>query len=83
MTFLGTGPAALAAGSSGVLAGGSEDQEAAQSDSSNGEAAQAPVQCDGGPSFFRPIGPSDADDVVLPEGLRMISSADLAIRSAA
>ena len=72
LTFLGTGSAALAAGSAGVLAGCSEGQEqgAAQSGSSNGEAAQAPAQGGGGPSFFRPIEPADTDDVVLPEGFK-------------
>ena len=67
LTYLGTGSAALAAGSSGVLAGCSEgeEQEAAQSGSSNGQAAPAQG---GGPTFFSPIEPSDADEVVLPEG---------------
>jgi secreted PhoX family phosphatase len=71
LTFLGTGSAALAAGSSGVLAGCSEgqEQEASQNGSSNGEASRAPVQ-DGGPSFFKPIEPADVDDVVLPEGFK-------------
>ena len=64
LTYLGTGSAALAAGSSGVLAGCSEgeEQEAAQSGSSNGQAAPAQG---GEPTFFSPIEPSDADEVVL------------------
>src|SRR5918998_4309645 len=43
LTFLGTGSAALAAGSSGVLVGCSEDQEqaAAQSNPQNGEVTPA------------------------------------------
>jgi secreted PhoX family phosphatase len=69
LTYLGTGSAALAAGSTGVLAGCSEDQEegATRSGSSNGE--PAPVQ-GGRPAFFEPLEPSDADDVVLPEGFK-------------
>jgi secreted PhoX family phosphatase len=67
LTFLGTGSAALAAGSTGVLVGCSEGQEGAnQQGSQNGEAAQAPAG-GGGPSF-RPIEPTDKDDLVLPEG---------------
>jgi secreted PhoX family phosphatase len=70
LTFLGTGSAALAAASSGVLVGCSEGQEegANRRGSQNGEAAQAPAGGNGGAPSFRPIEPSAADELVLPEG---------------
>ncbi len=68
LTFLGTGSAALAAGSTGVLAGCSESQEGnAANGNAGGEGAKAPAGGDG-PYFFRPVEPTDADDVVLPDG---------------
>jgi secreted PhoX family phosphatase len=72
LTFLGTGSAALAAASSGFLVGCSEGQEqgANQQGSQNGEAAQAPAGGNGGAPSFRPIEPSAADELVLPEGYK-------------
>jgi secreted PhoX family phosphatase len=70
LTFLGTGSAALAAGSAGVLTGcaDSEEQGSANQGSQNGEPAPTGGQAGGSPSFFRAIVPSDKDDLVLPEG---------------
>jgi uncharacterized protein len=70
LTFLGTGSAALAAGSAGVLTGcaESEEQGAANQGSQNGEPAPAGGQAGGRQTFFRAIEPSDKDDLVLPEG---------------
>ncbi len=72
LTFLGTGSAALAAGSSGILAGcaKSEEEGAANKGASKEEAAQAPVGGDGKQPFFEPIEPSDADELALPGGFR-------------
>ena len=73
LTFLGTGSAALAAGSAGVLTGcaESEEQGSANQESQNGESAPTGGQQAGGkPSFFKAIEPSDKDDLVLPEGFR-------------
>jgi secreted PhoX family phosphatase len=72
LTFLGTGSAALAAGSAGVLTGcaESEEQGSANQGSRNGEAAPTGGQAGGSPSFFKAIEPSDKDDLVLPEGFR-------------
>jgi secreted PhoX family phosphatase len=72
LTFLGTGSAALAAGSSGILAGcaKSEEEGAANKGSSKEEAAQAPVGGDGKQPFFEPIEPSDADELALPGGFK-------------
>jgi secreted PhoX family phosphatase len=72
LTFLGTGSAALAAGSAGVLTGfaESEEQGSATQESQNGESAPAGGQADGVPSFFRPIEPSDKDELLLPEGFK-------------
>ena len=69
LTFLGTGSAALAAGSSGVLVGCAEGEEqgsGAQS-SQNGEAVR--VGGNGRPSFG-PVQPSADDDVILPQGFK-------------
>jgi secreted PhoX family phosphatase len=72
LTFLGTGSAALAAGSAGVLTGfaESEEQGSATQESQNGESAPAGGQAEGVPSFFRPIEPSDKDELLLPEGFK-------------
>ena len=73
LTFLGTGSAALAAGSAGVLTGcaESEEQGSANQESQNGEATPTEGQQAGGsPSFFKAIEPTDKDDLVLPEGFR-------------
>ena len=71
LTFLGTGSAALAAGSAGVLNGGAGAQEAtgATTSNSNGQTSPASTDPGGGPQpFFKPIEPTDKDDVVLPDG---------------
>jgi uncharacterized protein len=70
LTFLGTGSAALAAGSAGVLTGcaESEEQGSANQGSQNGESAPTGGKAGGSPSFFKAIEPSDKDDLVLPEG---------------
>jgi secreted PhoX family phosphatase len=71
LTFLGTGSAALAAGSSGVLAGCAKgEEEGAANEGSPKEKAQAPVGGDGNKPFFEPMEPSDADELVLPEGFK-------------
>ena len=68
LTFLGTGSAALAAGSSGLLAGRSEAQEGSATTSST-SSNNGQTSPDGGSKpFFKPIEPTDKDDVVLPEG---------------
>ncbi|MGH3145096.1 MAG: PhoX family protein, partial [Rubrobacter sp.] len=69
LTFLGTGSAALAAGSSGVLAGCAEGEEqgAGNRGSSGNEKTQAAAGQNGGPSFAS-VDPTDEDDIVLPEG---------------
>ena len=69
LTYLGTGSVALVAGSSGVLAGcGKSEEESAANEGSPKETAQAPAG--GEELFFEPIEPSDADDLVLPEGFK-------------
>jgi secreted PhoX family phosphatase len=70
LTFLGTGSAALVAGSAGVLTAcaESEEQGSANQGSRNGESAPTGGQAGGSPSFFKVIEPSDKDDLVLPEG---------------
>src|SRR5918997_6583371 len=70
LTFLGTGSAALAAGSAGVLTGcaESEEQGAANHESQNGEPAPTGDRAGGRQTVFRAIEPSDKDDLVLPEG---------------
>ena len=72
LTFLGTGSAALAAGSAGVLTGcaESEEQGAANHESQNGEPAPTGGQAGDSSAFFKAIEPSDKDDLVLPEGFR-------------
>ena len=74
LTFLGTGSAALAAGSSGVLVGCAEGEEQGQqggsqgqSDSSGSSGSSSGQQT---AASFNAIEPSDEDDVVLPEGFK-------------
>ena len=70
LTFLGTGSAALAAGSAGVLGCSSEESSAATTTgSSNGEVSQAGAGSGQG-AFFRPIEPTDADELRLPQGYK-------------
>ena len=70
LTFLGTGSAALAAGSAGVLTGCAESEEQGQANggSQKGEAAPNGHRASGSPAFFEAIEPSDKDDLVLPAG---------------
>ena len=72
LTFLGTGSAALAAGSAGVLTGCAkgEEQGSANQGSQHGGSASTGGETDGSPSFFEAIAPSDKDELVLPEGFR-------------
>jgi secreted PhoX family phosphatase len=72
LTFLGTGSAALAAGSAGVLTGcaQSEEQGSAKQESHHGKSAPTGSQTGASPSFFQAIEPTDKDDLVLPEGFR-------------
>ncbi len=71
LTFLGTGSAALAAGSSGVLVGCAEGEEqgqqgqASQESGSSGGAAGRQAR-----AAFTPVQPSEDDDIVLPDGFR-------------
>ncbi len=70
LTFLGTGSAALAAGSSGVLVGCAEGEEQARQ---NGQQETSSSQAPGGQkgvASFEPIQPSDEDDIRLPEGFK-------------
>ncbi|MGB3680865.1 MAG: PhoX family phosphatase [Rubrobacteraceae bacterium] len=65
LTFLGTGSAALAAGSSGILSGEAKAQgTTGGATASGGQGASG----SGAKVFFKPIKPTDKDDVVLPEG---------------
>ncbi len=69
LTFLGTGSAALAAGSAGILTGCSEGQESAKGEGGEGASGgggAAPGS--GGGPFFTSIEPSDEDDLIVPEG---------------
>lgn len=70
LTFLGTGSAALAAGSAGVLSGCAPGEEQGSKDqgSQKGASASTGGKAGGKPSSFQPIEPSDADELVLPEG---------------
>ncbi len=69
LTYLGAGSAALTAASTGVLAGCAEGQQGeGASNGSSGSAAQG--NAGSGEPSFRPIEPSDADELVLPEGYR-------------
>ncbi len=80
LTFLGTGSAALAAGSAGVLTSCAEGEEQGSKDqgSQKGASASTGGEAGGKPSPFQPIEPSDADELVLPEGFRyeIIRSSD-------
>ncbi len=66
LTYLGAGSAALTAGSAGMLSGSAEAQQQA---ASNAE-AQNGKSASGGGTPFKPIKPSDADELVLPEGYK-------------
>ena len=66
LTFLGTGSAALAAGSSGVLTDSPAKAQGRRED----EIAQSSEKSSNAPSSFKPIEPSDADDIKLPEGYK-------------
>jgi secreted PhoX family phosphatase len=74
LTFLGTGSAALAAGSSGVLVGCAEGEEQGQQgasqeeNGSSGSSGSASGQ--NATASFNPIQPSDADELRLPEGYK-------------
>jgi hypothetical protein len=72
LTFFGTGSTALAAGSAGVLSGCAPGEEQGSKDqgSQNDESAFTGGQAGGKLSPFQPIEPSDADELVLPEGFR-------------
>ena len=73
LTFLGTGSAALAAGSAGVLSGCAQGKEQGSKDqgSQKGASASTGGKAGGKPSSsFQPIEPSDADELVLPQGFR-------------
>ena len=73
LTFLGTGSAALAAGSAGGLSGCAQGKEQGSKDqgSHNEESASTGGKASSKPSSsFQPIAPSDADELVLPEGFR-------------
>jgi len=67
LTYLGVGSAALTVGSTGVLPGRVEAQQqqgANKAGTQNGKAAS------GGAAPFKPIEPSDTDELVLPEGFK-------------
>jgi hypothetical protein len=67
LTFLGAGSAALVAGSAGVATGPAGAQEGFSG------AASTPYRGDSAGSFglsFEPIEPTDADELVLPEGFK-------------
>ena len=71
LTFLGTGSAALAAGSSGVLAGRAGAQEQAQQDGSREDDGSSGSPNGGqAAASFDPIQPSDEDDIKLPDGFK-------------
>src|SRR3712207_3644625 len=66
LTFLGTGSAALAAGSAGMLTDRAESKEqgSANEGTQNGESTPTGGHAAGSPSFFKAIEPSDKDDLV-------------------
>ncbi|MDP9485237.1 MAG: PhoX family protein, partial [Actinomycetota bacterium] len=81
LTFLGAGSAALTAGSTGVLAGCAQGQDegAAAGGAQDGGQGQGGDAGAGAEAFFEPIEPSDADDLILPEGYKydlVLSSGD-------
>ena len=72
-TFLGTGSAALVAGSAGILGCSNGSQGASQngSDEAGGQQAQSSAGSQGGGgTFFKPVEASDADELRLPEGFK-------------
>ena len=70
LTFLGVGSAALTAGSAGVLTScGAEGQQEGGAREDAPAAAQGQAGS-GAEAFFKPIEPSDADDLILPEGYK-------------
>jgi secreted PhoX family phosphatase len=70
LTYLGTGSAALAAGSAGLLTGCAqgEEQGSEGGGSQGGGASRTGGQAGGGTASFKPIEPTDRDELVLPEG---------------
>lgn len=71
LTFLGTGSAALAAGSAGILNGGAGAQETTGATASNGQTSPAATDPDGGSqAFFKPIEPTAEDDLILAENFK-------------
>src|ERR671911_1196688 len=73
LTFIGTGSAALAAGSAGVLTSCAQGEEQGFKDQGpqKGASASTGGKAGGKPSSpFQPTEPSDADELVLPEGFR-------------
>ena len=73
LTFLGTGSAALVAGSAGILGCSNGSQGASQngSDEAGGQQAQSSAGSQGGGgTFFKPVEASDADELRLPEGFK-------------
>lgn len=70
LTFLGTGSAALAVGSSRLLAGCASGEEGGATGSTNGSTMAENSSNGSSQAFFKPIEPTDKDDVVLPEGFK-------------
>jgi uncharacterized protein len=67
LTFLGTGSAALAAGSARALTSCAQGEEQGYQ---NGESASTGGKTEVKPTSFQPMEFSDTDELVLPEGLR-------------
>jgi secreted PhoX family phosphatase len=67
LTFLDTGSAGLAAGSTRVLTSCAQGEEQG---SKNGDSASTGGKFGGKPTSFQPIEFSDTDELVLPEGFR-------------
>ena len=70
LTYLGAGSAALTAASTGVLAGCAEGQQGEDGSNGSSEGSAGQGNAGSGEPSFRPIEPSDADELVLPEGYR-------------
>ena len=72
LTYLGTGSAALAAGSAGVLTGCArgEEQSSSEGESRGDAGSRRDGRSGGGTASFKPIEPSDSDELVLPEGFK-------------
>ncbi|MDP9456472.1 MAG: DUF839 domain-containing protein [Actinomycetota bacterium] len=72
LTYLGAGSAALTAGSAGVLTGCAQvqDEGATGGGAQEGGQEQGGSAGTGAEAFFKPIEPSDADDLILPEGYK-------------